>query len=289
MTKPPFLVTDNGSSFLAKRFCAHVRDLYTHVRIRYRTPTQLGLLERFHRTFKDEEVYWRLYDTPAHARDCIAEFRSRYNESRPHWALVPGNGGDPLTHVVVTRLTDGLCGPHRPGHFDGVTTVVAILFNIVQPDVAYFGQKDAQQAVVIRKMAEDLHFPVAVAVCPTVRDADGLAVSSRNVYLSAAERTRALSLGQALRLAEARIEAGERDAAALTAAMRRHIKAAGPCTIDYVEIVDAETLAARGLTAPEYQSAHRTPLSPALSAQVGFVSVIIVSGLFALGLPLVLL
>ncbi len=97
LTKPPFLVTDNGSSFLAKRFCAHVRDLYTHVRIRYRTPTQLGLLERFHQTFKNEEVYWRLYDTPAHARNCIAEFRSRYNESRPHWALVPGNGGDPLT------------------------------------------------------------------------------------------------------------------------------------------------------------------------------------------------
>ena len=97
LTKPPFLVTDNGSSFLAKRFCAHVRDLYTHVRIRYRTPTQLGLLERFHRTFKDEEVYWRVYDTPAPARDGIAEFRGRYNESRPHWALVPGNGGGPLT------------------------------------------------------------------------------------------------------------------------------------------------------------------------------------------------
>jgi transposase InsO family protein len=97
LTKPPFLVTDNGSSFLAKQFNAHVRDLYTHVRIRYRTPTQLGLLERFHQTFKDEEVYWRLYDNPAHARECIAEFRSRYNESRPHWALIPGQGGDPLT------------------------------------------------------------------------------------------------------------------------------------------------------------------------------------------------
>ena len=97
LTKPPFLVTDNGSSFLAKRFCAHVRDLYTHVRIRYRTPTQLGLLERFHRTFKDEEVYWRLYDNPGDARKCIAEFRSRYNESRPHWALIPEAGGDPLT------------------------------------------------------------------------------------------------------------------------------------------------------------------------------------------------
>ncbi len=97
LTKPPFLVTDNGSSFLAKSFNAHVRDVYTHVRIRYRTPTQLGLLERFHRTFKDEEVYWRLYDNPAHARECIAEFRARYNRSRPHWALIPADGGDPLT------------------------------------------------------------------------------------------------------------------------------------------------------------------------------------------------
>ncbi len=94
---PPFLVTDNGSSFLAERFNAHVKDLYTHVRIRYRTPTQLGLLERFHRTLKDEEIYWRLYDNPGHARDCIAEFRTRYNEVRPHWALIPEAGGDPLT------------------------------------------------------------------------------------------------------------------------------------------------------------------------------------------------
>ncbi len=97
LTKPPFLVTDNGSSFLAKRFQTYVRNLYAHVRIRYRTPTQLGLLERFHRTFKEEEVYWHLYDSPAHARDCIAVFRTRYNEYRPHWALVPAEGGDPLT------------------------------------------------------------------------------------------------------------------------------------------------------------------------------------------------
>jgi putative transposase len=97
LTKRPFLVTDNGSSFLAKRFHAHVRDLYCHVRIRYRTPTQLGLLERFHRTFKEEEIYWRLYDSPAHARECINEFRRRYNGRRPHWALIPEDGGDPVT------------------------------------------------------------------------------------------------------------------------------------------------------------------------------------------------
>ena len=96
LTKPPFLVTDNGSSFIARAFGRYVRDDFAHVRIQYRTPTQLGLLERFHRTFKDEEVYWRLYDGPQHARDCFAEFHHRYNHVRPHWALRPEEGGDPL-------------------------------------------------------------------------------------------------------------------------------------------------------------------------------------------------
>jgi len=97
LDKRAFLVTDNGPSFLAKRFCKHIQDLYSHVRIRYRTPTQLGLLERFHRTLKEEEVYWRLYDSPFHARQCLDEFRIRYNTIRPHWALVPDSGGDPMT------------------------------------------------------------------------------------------------------------------------------------------------------------------------------------------------
>ena len=97
LEKRPFLVTDNGPSFLAKRFYTHIQDLYSHVRIRYRTPTQLGLLERFHQTLKVEEVYWRLYDSPFHARQCLVEFRFRYNTIRPHWALVPPEGGDPMT------------------------------------------------------------------------------------------------------------------------------------------------------------------------------------------------
>jgi len=97
LTKRPFPVTDNGSSFVARRFGAYVKDLYAHVRVRYRTPTQLGLLERFHRTLKEEEIYWRLYDSPAHARECIEEFRRRYNDRRPHWALIPEAGGDPVT------------------------------------------------------------------------------------------------------------------------------------------------------------------------------------------------
>lgn len=101
LTRPPFLVTDNGSTFVARRFMAFTKDDYRQVRIRYRTPTQLGLLERFHRTLKEEEVYWRLYDGPAHARDCLAEFRDRYNRVRPHWALVPASGGDPATPQEV--------------------------------------------------------------------------------------------------------------------------------------------------------------------------------------------
>ena len=106
----PFLVTDNGSSFLAQRFREGIAEQFAHVRIQYRTPTQLGLLERFHQTLKTEEVYWRLYDSPAHARDCLAEFRQRYNHARPHWALIPATGGDPVTpaevleHGVATQL-----------------------------------------------------------------------------------------------------------------------------------------------------------------------------------------
>jgi transposase InsO family protein len=103
LQKPPFLVTDNGSSFIAKRFVKYVSQQYSHVRIRYRTPTQLGLLERFHQTLKTEEVYWRLYDDPQHARGCLAEFRERYNHRRPHWALVPEEGGDPLVPDEVYR------------------------------------------------------------------------------------------------------------------------------------------------------------------------------------------
>jgi transposase InsO family protein len=101
LTKMPFLVTDNGPSFLARRFGIYLKDRYQHVRIAYRTPTQLGLLERFHKTLKQEEVYWRLYDDPAHARTCLEEFRQRYNERRPHWALVPEAGGDPWVPAEV--------------------------------------------------------------------------------------------------------------------------------------------------------------------------------------------
>ena len=101
LPRPPFLVTDNGPSFIARRFVNFVSQAYSHVRIRYRTPTQLGLLERFHQTLKREEVYWRLYDHPQHARACLAEFRDRYNRLRPHWALIPEEGGDPVVPEEV--------------------------------------------------------------------------------------------------------------------------------------------------------------------------------------------
>jgi pantoate--beta-alanine ligase len=152
--------------------------------------------------------------------------------------------GDSITWVTVKRLTEGLCGAHRPGHFDGVTTVVAKLFNIVQPDAAYFGQKDAQQAAAIRRMVNDLLWPLEIVVCPTVREADGLAMSSRNAYLSPAARRQALSLSASLFWARDQILAGRCDVPDLTAEMRRRIEAAGPCVIDYVELVDADELTA---------------------------------------------
>ena len=101
LTKPTILVTDNGSSFIARAFGRYVRTDFVHVRIQYRAPTQLGLMERFHQTFKAQEVYWRLYGGPQHARECFDEFRRRYNYVRPHWALRPQEGGDPLVPADV--------------------------------------------------------------------------------------------------------------------------------------------------------------------------------------------
>jgi pantoate--beta-alanine ligase len=171
--------------------------------------------------------------------------------------LAAGNGADVLfappveevyprgfaTTVSVAGVTEPLEGEHRGrGHFDGVTTVVAKLFNMVQPDVAYFGQKDAQQAVVIRQMARDLDIPVRIEVCPTVREPDGLALSSRNAHLSPTDRPRAAALHRALRAVERAIEAGERDAALATAPGRAELTSS-QIEPDYLELVDPETLA----------------------------------------------
>ena len=146
--------------------------------------------------------------------------------------------------VEVGGLTDTLEGdPRQRGreHFRGVTTMVAKLFNMVGPDVAFFGQKDAQQALVIRKLALDLDFSVRIEVCPTVRDRDGLALSSRNTYLSPSERVRALALSRALRAAETRVADGEVEASAVLAAARSELDAAGIAP-DYLELRSATDL-----------------------------------------------
>jgi pantoate--beta-alanine ligase len=146
------------------------------------------------------------------------------------------------TYVEVQGLTDGLCGRARPGHFRGVATVVLKLFNLVQPDVAYFGQKDAQQARIIQQMVRDLNFPLRIHVCPIVREPDGLALSSRNQYLDAGQRRRATVLYQALQEARALIGGGERDAIKVRQAMVDRIAATPGAVLDYAEMVDAFTL-----------------------------------------------
>jgi pantoate--beta-alanine ligase len=147
------------------------------------------------------------------------------------------------TWVTVEEVTKPLEGHARPGHFRGVTTIVAKLFNAFTPDKAYFGQKDAQQAVVIQQMARDLNFPLEVVVCPTVREADGLAMSSRNAYLTAEERQAATVLHRALSAAKARYDSGERDADALRAVLSSTLAHEPLAREEYVSVADPLTLA----------------------------------------------
>ncbi len=146
------------------------------------------------------------------------------------------------TVVSVGAVAQPLEGAARPGHFDGVATVVAILFGLVRADHAYLGQKDAQQVMVIRQMARDLAIPTEVIACPTVRDPDGLALSSRNVHLNPAERAAAPALRRALLAARSRWEAGERSADALRGAMREILAAEPLADVDYVSAADGTTL-----------------------------------------------
>jgi pantoate--beta-alanine ligase len=146
------------------------------------------------------------------------------------------------TFVEVTTLQDVMEGASRPGHFRGVATVVLKLFNIVRPDIAFFGQKDGQQARIIQQMVADLNVPVEVRVCPTVRAADGLALSSRNVYLDAEQRGRAVALHGALELGRSLIERGERDPVRVRQAMEGRIDATPGATRDYAEVVAADSL-----------------------------------------------
>ncbi|HMI81863.1 MAG TPA: pantoate--beta-alanine ligase [Solirubrobacterales bacterium] len=216
-------------------------------------PTQFGAGEDLDRYPRDEERDLRL------AAEAGADlvFAPTVEEVYP-------DGLDGFaTYVEVTgSLTEVLDGdPARrgPGHFRGVTTVVAKLFNLVGPDVAYFGQKDAQQAIVIRRMVRDLDFPVRIEVMPTVREPDGLAMSSRNAYLEPADRERATALSRALKAAEREAHAGSLGAG--LAAARRELEAAG-VEPEYLEARDAETLE------PVHRLADR-PVLVAVAAQVG--------------------
>jgi|LFRM01.1.fsa_nt_gb pantoate--beta-alanine ligase len=146
------------------------------------------------------------------------------------------------TFVDMERLTDRLCGASRPGHFRGVMTVVSKLFNLVRPDRAYFGQKDAQQVLVIKTMVRDLDFDIQIEELPIVREADGLALSSRNTYLSPEEREAALVLSRSLFEAKKRIEDGERNAELIRSGIVDKISSQPLAHIDYAEVVDAETL-----------------------------------------------
>lgn len=145
---------------------------------------------------------------------------------------------------ITGEMTEKLCGRSRPGHFRGVTTVVSKLFNICQPDEAFFGQKDAQQLLIIEKMVRDLNFPLTIVRVPIKREADGLAMSSRNVYLSPDERQAALVLSQSLQRAEAMIKAGERNPEVIRAEMEAIVTSRPEAHIDYIEIVSAKDLSA---------------------------------------------
>jgi len=146
------------------------------------------------------------------------------------------------TYVEVKGLGDTLCGSSRPGHFKGVTTIVAKLFGIVKPDMAYFGQKDVQQAAIIKKMTEDLNMGIEIKIMPIVREKDGLAMSSRNIYLSETERKDASILHQSLSTAESMVNQGEKDARKIIKAMELLIRQKPSVKIDYISIVDKRFL-----------------------------------------------
>jgi len=146
------------------------------------------------------------------------------------------------TWVQVEGMQDVFEGASRPGHFRGVCTVVLKMFSMVGPDIAYFGQKDAQQVIVLKRMVRDLNVPVEVRVCPTVREADGLALSSRNVYLDLEQRRHAVALFQALGAAREQVSRGERDAGRVQWSLAEHIQATPGAVLDYAAVVDAASL-----------------------------------------------
>jgi pantoate--beta-alanine ligase len=192
-------------------------------------PTQFGPKEDFRRYPRDFKRDRSLLEQEG----CDFIFAPRTKDMYPDGHL---------TYVNIDKIAQGLEGAMRPGHFRGVTTVVAKLFNIVQPDMAAFGQKDAQQAVVLKKMVEDLNFGTKMIIAPTVRERDGLALSSRNLYLSEEERKQAKVLYQALRAAKEMIRQGERNVSKIVSKMRTLIGRQSLAKIEYIAITDADSL-----------------------------------------------
>lgn len=192
-------------------------------------PTQFGPNEDFEKYPRDESRDLQKCEE----NGCDIVFLPQVDEMYPDSFL---------TFVQVEELGKGLCGKSRPTHFRGVTTVLTKLFNIVKPDRAYFGQKDAQQLVIVKKMVEDLNMDVEIIGCPIVREADGLAISSRNTYLSPEERNDALFLNKSLKLAKNLIENGEKNISIIKNEMKKTILSGNNNSIDYIEFVDTKTL-----------------------------------------------
>lgn len=196
-------------------------------------PLQFGPNEDFDRYPRDLERDVKL----AESAGIDAIFAPSVDE------MYPAGNGKTLTHVDVDHVTDSLCGATRPGHFRGVATVVTKLFNIVLPDKAFFGLKDAQQVVVLQQMVRDLNQPVEVVPCPILREPDGLAMSSRNVFLTPEERAQALVLSRSLQDVQHLFREGERDAGKLVAHVTGLIEEQPLSDIDYVQIVSMRDLA----------------------------------------------
>ena len=168
-----------------------------------------------------------------------------------------------VTWVTVEKLTKSLCGRSRPEHFRGVTTVCAKLFNIVAPDAAYFGQKDGQQAIVIKRMVADMNMPLEIVVCPTVREPNGLAISSRNQYLSEQQKKDAANIYKSLQMCRMLIDAGTTDTLQIIAEMRKLLQQIPSGQIEYVSIVDAETLESIEKIAGKILAAVAVKIGPA--------------------------
>ncbi len=215
-----------GHASLVRRAREECRSVVASVFV---NPTQFGPGEDFSRYPRDEAADLALLESLGVDVAFVPVVESVY----PAGAT---------TAVDVGRLGEVLEGAARPGHFRGVATVVTILFSLVVPDRAYFGQKDGQQAVVVKRFVRDLGLPVEVVVCPTVREVDGLALSSRNRYLSAEERAAAPALHCALQAAADALESGEQSADRLRELMRAEIARAAGAAVDYVSVADADTL-----------------------------------------------